>query len=90
MTTTTQSRVNGLTLAILLLAVATGFIHLGKGISDGLVMFIANGIGYLVLAAVGYLPLPVSDRLRVLDKWALLAFTAYWRAHRSGVHHQNH
>ncbi len=76
MTSATQSRINGLTLVILLLAVATGLIHLTKGINDGLVMFIANGIGYLVLAAVGYLPLPVSDRIRVLDKWALLAFTA--------------
>jgi hypothetical protein len=76
MTSAAQSRVNGMSLAILLLAAATGLIHLWKGISGGDLMFIANGIGYLVLAAVAYLPLPVSGTLRRLAKWALLAFTA--------------
>lgn len=76
MTSATQSRVSGMALAILLLAAATGLIHLWKGINDGLLMFIGNGIGYLVLAAVAYLPLPVSGTLRRLTKWALLALTA--------------
>jgi hypothetical protein len=60
---------------ILLLVLATGLIHLWKGLSDGLLMFIANGIGYLVLAAAAYLPIAALANLRMLAKWALLAFT---------------
>jgi hypothetical protein len=62
-------------LAILLLVLATALIHLWKGVSDGLLMFIANGLGYLTLAAVAYLPIAALARFRQLAKWALLAFT---------------
>ncbi len=72
---TSQSRLQGRSLAILVLAIATGLIHLGKGLNDGLLMFIANGLGYLVLVTVAY-ALPVSGTWRVLAKWALLALTA--------------
>lgn len=75
MTSTTQSRLGAVQFAILLLVLATGLIHLWKGISDGLLMFIANGLGYLALAAVGYLPIPPLANLKVLARWALLAFT---------------
>jgi hypothetical protein len=63
-------------LAILLLVMATALIHLWKGVSDGLLMFIANGLGYLALAAAAYLPIAALANLRKLAKWALLAFTA--------------
>jgi hypothetical protein len=62
--------------AILLLVLATALIHLWKGISDGLLMFIANGLGYLALAAAAYFPLVALANYRRLAKWALLAFTA--------------
>lgn len=75
MTSTSQSRLGGMQLAILLLVLATALIHLWKGVSDGLLMFIANGLGYLTLAAVAYLPIAALARFRQLAKWALLAFT---------------
>jgi len=75
MTPTTQSRLGGMQLVILLLVAATALIHLWKGVSDGLLMFIANGLGYLVLGAAAYLPIPPLANVRVLAKWALLAFT---------------
>ncbi|HTP11034.1 MAG TPA: hypothetical protein VMP08_22420 [Anaerolineae bacterium] len=76
MTTTTQSRLSGMQLVILLLMLATALIHLGKGISDGLLMFIANGLGYLALAAVAYLPIAALANFKRLAKWGLLVFTA--------------
>jgi hypothetical protein len=76
MTPATQSRLNGMQIAIVLLAFATGLIHLWKGLNDGLLMFIANGIGYWTLAAVAYLPIAALANFRRLAKWALLAFTA--------------
>ena len=60
---------------ILLLVLATALIHLWKGVSDGLLMFIGNGLGYLALAAAAYLPIAALARFRRLAKWALLAFT---------------
>lgn len=76
MTTATQARLGGLQIVILLLVVATALVHLGKGVSDGLLMFIANGLGYLALGAAAYLPIPPLANVRRLAKWALLAFTA--------------
>ena len=75
MTTATQSRLGGMQIVILLLVVATALVHLGKGVSDGLIMFIANGLGYLALGAAAYLPIPPLANVRRLAKWALLAFT---------------
>lgn len=75
MTPTTQSRLNGMQIGILLLVLATALIHLWKGVSDGLLMFIANGVGYLALAAAAYLPIAALANFRTLAKWALLAFT---------------
>jgi hypothetical protein len=50
---------------------------LWKGISGGLdLMFLANGLGYLALAAAAYLPIAALANFRTSAKWALLAFTA--------------
>ena len=76
MTPTTQSRLDGRQWAILLLALATALIHLWLGVSAGLIMFIANGLGYLALAAAAYLPIAALAKLRKLAKWGLLAYTA--------------
>jgi len=76
MTPVTQSRLSGMQYIILLLVLATGLIHLWKGISGGPdFMFLANGVGYLVLGAAAYLPIAALANLRTLAKWALLAFT---------------
>ena len=76
MTTTTQVRLNGMQVAIVVLTFATGVIHLWKGLNDGLLMFIANGLGYFALATAAYLPIAALARYRRLAKWALLAFIA--------------
>lgn len=76
MTPAFQSRLGGMQIVILLLALATGLIHLWLGLNAGLIMFILNGLGYLALAAAGYLPIPPLVSLRVWARWALLAFTA--------------
>lgn len=76
MTSATQSRLTGRQIVILLLVIATAAIHLWLGISSGLLMFIANGVGYLALAAAAYLPIAALANIRTLAKWALLAFIA--------------
>jgi hypothetical protein len=43
-------------LLIILLAVATGLMHIWLAIPENLTMFYLNGIGYLVLAGALYLP----------------------------------
>lgn len=75
MTRTAQSRLGGMQYVILLLVLATGLIHLWKGISGGPdLMFLANGVGYVVLGAAAYLPIAALANLRTLARWALLAF----------------
>ena len=76
MTPTTQTRLNGMQVAIVVLTFATGLIHLVKGFTDGLVMFIANGLGYFALATVAYLPIAALARYRRPARWVLLAFIA--------------
>jgi hypothetical protein len=76
MTPTTSTRLGGMQIFILLLTAATALIHLWLGISAGLIMFIANGLGYLALAAAAYLPIAPLANVRVLAKWALLGYTA--------------
>jgi hypothetical protein len=61
-------------IAIILLTLATAIIHLSLGIPNGLVMFILNGIGYIVLVSALYLPQFKAQRN--LIRWALMAFTA--------------
>lgn len=63
-----------LQIAIILLTVATAVIHLALGISFGDTLFILNGIGFLGLLAMLYLP-----QLRAYQnytRWALIAFAA--------------
>ena len=76
MTPTTQTRLNGMQVAIVVLTFATGLIHFVKGFTDGLVMFIANGLGYFALATAAYLPIAALARYRRPARLALLAFIA--------------
>lgn len=61
-------------IGIILLTIATAVIHLALGIPNGMVMFILNGIGYLVLVTALYLP--QLSKFQGLVRWALIAFTA--------------
>jgi len=65
---------SNLSIPIILLAVATAVIHLVLGIPNGMIMFILNGIGYLVLVIALYLP--QLKKYQKLTRWALIAFTA--------------
>ena len=79
MTTTQKATQFGiLQLAIILLTLATAFIHLFLGISllglGGPPMFILNGIGYLTLLIALYLP--QLRKYQNYTRWALIGFAA--------------
>jgi hypothetical protein len=61
-------------LGIVLMAFATAAIHLALGIPNMMVMFILNGIGYIVLVIALYLPQLKSQQTWI--RWALIAYTA--------------
>jgi hypothetical protein len=71
---TTQTKFGLPQLAIVLLTLATAFIHFSLLFPD--TMFILNGLGYLALLAAYFLPLPFFKDNRRLVRWAFLAFTA--------------
>lgn len=57
------------------LTVLTALIHLGLGFRVGDVLFILNGVGYLVLIAALYF-VPQLAAQRALVRWVLLGYTA--------------
>ena len=61
-------------LAIIVFAVATGLIHLVLS-SGSDPLFILNGIGFLGLLGLIYLPLSFLDPYRSLAAWGLVAFS---------------
>ena len=63
-----------LQIGIILLTLATAVIHLALGIHNQFLMFILNGIGYLVLVIALYLPQLKS--YRPIIRWAFIAYTA--------------
>jgi hypothetical protein len=69
-----RNSIGTLQIGIILLVIATAAIHLSLGIPNFLVMFILNGIGYLILVTALYLP--QLQRYRRLIRWALIAFAA--------------
>jgi hypothetical protein len=64
---------------IFLLTLATAYIHLFLalsatpyyGLNFGVILFILNGLGYLVLLGALQLPIPQLRRFRSLARWAL-------------------
>mgnify|MGYP000901156076 CR=1 FL=1 len=63
---------------ILLAAVGTALIHLWLAFQfPGGVdpVFVLNGLGYLGLTLLLFLPLPLLDRFRNLVRWVLIAYT---------------
>jgi hypothetical protein len=80
-----RSSVKGvLWVGIFLLTLATALIHLVLaftaipyfGLNFGVVLFILNGLGYLVLLGALQLPIPQLRRFRSLARWALVAYAA--------------
>ncbi len=58
---------------ILLLALATGLIHIWLAIPENMIMFYLNGAGYILLALALFLP--QLKPYRNLIRYALMAFT---------------
>lgn len=58
---------------IIILTLATAFIHFSLAFPD--VLFILNGLGYLTLLAAMYLPLPFAKDNRGLVRWVFMGFT---------------
>ena len=63
-----------LRVGIVLLTLATALIHLQLAFPDP--AFILNGLGYLTLLAVLYLPIEQVARHRSMVRWALIGYTA--------------
>lgn len=62
--------------SISMLTVVTAVIHLYLGITQSMIMFMLNGLGYLALLGALYLPLPqLAGRQRTIT-WLLLGFAA--------------
>lgn len=59
---------------IIVLALATAIIHFTLLFPD--LIFILNGLGFVVLAAALYAPLPALTRYRVWVRWAFIGYTA--------------
>jgi len=71
----TRPRIGALQIGIIVLTIATALVHLFLGFSFGLI-FILNGIGYLGLLGLLYLPIPMVAPYRSMVRWILIAFTA--------------
>ena len=61
-----------LSVAIIILTVATALIHFLLAIPAGLIAFYANALGYLVLLGALYLPIPALARYRRLARYLLI------------------
>jgi hypothetical protein len=76
-------RIGALQIAIIVLTLATAFIHLflgfsflGSGPSLLPILFLLNGIGYLGLLGLLYLPISAAAPYRNIARWALMVFAA--------------
>lgn len=72
-------RIGLLQWAIILLTTATALIHIGLAFQFGArvdLVFVLNGIGYLALVGLLYLPISALDGIRPGVRWALIAYTA--------------
>ena len=75
---TTTSRIGGLQVGIIVLTLATAAIHfwMASKFPEMRTIFMLNGIGYLGLLGVLYLPLGFLAPIHNLARWALIAYTA--------------
>lgn len=69
--------IGGLQIGIIVLTLATAVVHLiilNLGSID--ILFTLNGLGYLGLLTLYFLPIPIAQENHNLVRWALMAFTA--------------
>lgn len=69
----TQTTYGPVQVGILLLAFATGLIHIVLAIPENMIMFYLNGAGYILLALALFLP--QLKQYHNLIRYALMAFT---------------
>jgi len=69
-------RLGPLQIGVIALASATALIHLALGLQFSVPMFVLNALGYWVLLAGLYLPLPALAARRAWIRYTLLAYTA--------------
>jgi hypothetical protein len=72
----TQPRIGGLQIAIIVLTLITALVHLFIGFSFSEVILILNGLGYLGLLGLLYLPIAAAAPYRNYVRWILIAFAA--------------
>jgi hypothetical protein len=75
----TTQRLGALQWAVVLLTIATAFIHIWLALQfpTGIdPVFMLNGLGYLTLLALLYLPIGALARYRAIIRWVLIAYTA--------------
>ena len=75
MTVSTTSSALPIKLGIIVLGLVTAIVHLYLGF-QGLPLFVLNGIGYLALLALLYLPIPRLASYRDQIRWVLIGYTA--------------
>ncbi len=74
-----QAEIGSKQIGIILLTLATAVIHaviLNVLLQEISIPFTLNGLGYLTLLALYFLPIPVARKNRNFVRWALIAFTA--------------
>jgi hypothetical protein len=72
-----QPRFGAMQIAIVLLTIATALVHLYLAIFQMHfdLLFIANGLGYLGLLGLLYLPIPMVTPYRAIVRWIFIIFT---------------
>ena len=73
---TTASKFGPLQWAIVVLVVFTAAVHIWLGLSIPDNVFLLNGLGYLGLLGLLYLPLAFLTPYRNIVRWVLIAYTA--------------
>lgn len=73
---TTASKFGPLQWAIVVLVIFTAAVHLWLGISIPDTVFLLNGLGYLGLLGLLYLPLALLTPYRNVVRWVLIAYAA--------------
>ena len=73
---TTASKLGPLQWAIVLLTLYTAAVHIWLGLSIPDTVFLLNGIGYLGLLGLLYLPIALIAPYRNQVRWVLIAYTA--------------
>ena len=68
----TRTNFGALQVGIIVLTLATAFIHFSLLFPD--VLFILNGLAYLTLLALYFLPIPIARENRALVRWAFMGF----------------